>query len=476
VVIDTATNSVVTTIPIMPPTSAAGIAVAPDGSRLYVVNYTDPGGLTTIDTATLGVVGTLTFSPATDYSPGQRLSRRIAVRPDGRRAYVTNTYDTLERDGCLSRPHSCPLTVTVVDLTQNRVVDVAPDVGAVLGGIAVDPSGNEVYVANQTDVLLGFYVGPFGIAILDTFTNTSGRIRFGYSEDVAVNRAGTRVYATSPDLEAVVVVDADTREVVAQVHVPTLPQALAVNQAGTRVYVTDYPPNTVDRGSVWVLDAASNTAHQATQIGYLPCGIAIGPDVIGTLTPTPFGQPTPTPKPTLPSYCGRACTEATGCYVQLGDHMMVPGHCDPAQNCLCVPDPTHTPTPVTPSPTGPTRTPTPTFTPVPTFGSCGSVCDDRPCPYHSGSQILLGYCVVQAQSDQCECAIPATPTPTPTPCTGDCDGSASVTVEELVQCVNAALGTDTACSACDANGDGRVTVDELVEAVDHALNGCAGSG
>jgi Ca2+-binding EF-hand superfamily protein len=59
-------------------------------------------------------------------------------------------------------------------------------------------------------------------------------------------------------------------------------------------------------------------------------------------------------------------------------------------------------------------------------------------------------------------------------CTGDCNGDGAVTVEELVQMVNIALGSTgvTDCSAGDANRDGRITIEEVVTAVNRALNGC----
>ncbi|HUI27553.1 MAG TPA: hypothetical protein VL403_15835 [Candidatus Kryptonia bacterium] len=77
---------------------------------------------------------------------------------------------------------------------------------------------------------------------------------------------------------------------------------------------------------------------------------------------------------------------------------------------------------------------------------------------------------------------PIDPTPTPTPtvapssgCTGDCDGNNMVAVNELVMCVNIALGNAdlSTCNACDTDGDRKVAVNELVSAVDASLNGCA---
>jgi hypothetical protein len=62
----------------------------------------------------------------------------------------------------------------------------------------------------------------------------------------------------------------------------------------------------------------------------------------------------------------------------------------------------------------------------------------------------------------------------PTGCTGDCNDSGSVTVDELLKGINIALGTLplSQCSSLDINGDGAVTVDEILIAVNNALNGC----
>ena len=59
-------------------------------------------------------------------------------------------------------------------------------------------------------------------------------------------------------------------------------------------------------------------------------------------------------------------------------------------------------------------------------------------------------------------------------CLGDCDGSGTVTVGELVTAVNIALGTGTvaACAAIDENGDDAVSIAELIKAVGYLLEGC----
>ncbi len=59
-------------------------------------------------------------------------------------------------------------------------------------------------------------------------------------------------------------------------------------------------------------------------------------------------------------------------------------------------------------------------------------------------------------------------------CTGDCNRDRIVTVDEIIQGVNIALGSAQVaqCEPFDADGGGAVTVDEIVAAVSSALNGC----
>jgi hypothetical protein len=73
-----------------------------------------------------------------------------------------------------------------------------------------------------------------------------------------------------------------------------------------------------------------------------------------------------------------------------------------------------------------------------------------------------------------------TPTPTPSPshanvvCTGNCDRSSSVTIDELLIGVNIALGTMALdlCTPFDSDCSGHVTIDELICGINNALSGC----
>ncbi len=59
-------------------------------------------------------------------------------------------------------------------------------------------------------------------------------------------------------------------------------------------------------------------------------------------------------------------------------------------------------------------------------------------------------------------------------CGGDCNGVDGVTINELIQAVGIALGTNelSGCAAVDTSGDGEVSINELIAAVGHALDGC----
>ena len=67
-----------------------------------------------------------------------------------------------------------------------------------------------------------------------------------------------------------------------------------------------------------------------------------------------------------------------------------------------------------------------------------------------------------------------TGTPPPITCVGDCDGTGTVTISNLITGVNIALGSApvSTCEAFDANGDGMVGINELITAVNNALGTC----
>jgi len=70
--------------------------------------------------------------------------------------------------------------------------------------------------------------------------------------------------------------------------------------------------------------------------------------------------------------------------------------------------------------------------------------------------------------------------PTPTPgasCSGDCNGSDAITIDEIIMVVSIALGNAplAECPAADGTSDGGVAIDDVLAAVKAALQGCGGT-
>lgn len=105
---------------------------------------------------------------------------------------------------------------------------------------------------------------------------------------------------------------------------------------------------------------------------------------------------------------------------------------------------------------------------------------DKP-PYRLPGDDLYYQCadlVLRRSGGLTPTATPPAETPTPSPpaeiCAGDCDGSSSVTVDEIVTLVNIALGTAdmASCPAGDGDGSGAVEVNDIVGALRRSLDGC----
>ena len=136
--IDTATNTVVTTVTVSAGIAPDGVAVHLNGSRVYVTNGSGMAAAAVIDTATNTVITTVSVGVA---------PFGVAVHPDGSRVYVANASNH---------------TVSVIDTATNTVIaTVAVGIGPF--GVAVHPDGSRVYVANFSSNT---------VSVIDTATNT----------------------------------------------------------------------------------------------------------------------------------------------------------------------------------------------------------------------------------------------------------------------------------------------------------------
>ncbi|MGH3578354.1 MAG: YncE family protein, partial [Mycobacterium sp.] len=225
-VIDTATNTVLTGMgfPIPEGSFPQAVAITPDGKHVYVTNSTDtPGTVSVIATASNTVVATV---PVGNGPVG------VAVTPDGKHAYVANISDG---------------TVSVIDTATNTVL-AGPGFPIPVGtgpvAIAVTPDGKHAYVVNDNQI------GNGSVSVIDTATNT---VLMGTGFPIPVASFSRRV-AITPD--------------------------------GKRAYVSSFGSPT---GIVSVIDTASNTVLTGPgfpiPVGKQPFGVGIIPPPMTTTVP-----------------------------------------------------------------------------------------------------------------------------------------------------------------------------------------------
>lgn len=244
-VIDASTNNVTATVDVG--TNPGGIAVNPNGTNLYVTNVAN-NAVSVINTVTNNVTATVNVG---------NYPAEIAVSPDGTRVYVTNTGD-------IKVPGN---SVSVINTLDNSIKTVR--VGRGPSGVAVTPDGNKVYVSNSDDGT---------VSVIDTAKNTAtATVDVGNSSwGVAVNPAGTEVYvANIGDTEFnlngyVSVINIATDRVIATVSVGKEPYKVAVDPDGTKVYVTNQGSNTVS-----IIDTATKEVLDTVTVGSRPWGVSV---------------------------------------------------------------------------------------------------------------------------------------------------------------------------------------------------------
>ena len=262
-VIDTATNTVIATIPVG--IGQNGVAVTPDGSKVYVANVNVPF-VSVIDTATNTVIATIPVGIG---------PRGVAVTPDGSKVYVTN----------VQLPN--PSVVSVIATATNTVIATIP-LGGESNGVAVTPDGRKVYVANSgsnnvfvidtaTNAVIGspIPVGlfPFGVAVTPDGDRHAGKdekeAQHGEAERDRHRRAGEheggKVYVANRDNDNVSVIDTATNTVIATIPVGSFPLGVAVTPDGRKVYVANSGSN-----NVFVIDTASNLVLAVVSVGIQP--------------------------------------------------------------------------------------------------------------------------------------------------------------------------------------------------------------
>ncbi|WP_405021653.1 putative Ig domain-containing protein (plasmid) [Kitasatospora sp. NBC_00070] len=238
-VINAVDNTTAGSIPVGA-SSPGALAVAPNGTRVYVAN-SGSSNVSVIDATDNTQLGTVNVGA----SPSG-----VAITPNNTRVYVANSGSS---------------NVSVIDATGPSILATVP-VGVSPSGVAVAPNNTRVYVTNQ---------GGNTVSVIDTASNTVvATVSVGAAPgSIVVTPDSTRVYLLSSTGTGVVVLSTLTNTVSATI--PTTDAAdLAITPDGSRIYVS-HP----SQGTVTVLDTASNTFQPAAlPAGATPTHLAVTRD------------------------------------------------------------------------------------------------------------------------------------------------------------------------------------------------------
>src|SRR5262245_58888818 len=233
----------------------AGATRADAQTKAYVIH----GGadlISVIDTGTAAATGTI--SSATGPA-------KIAITRDGTRAYVANTNSA---------------SISVIDTTADAAIATIPT-AASPSAIAVSPDGRRLYVmtaGGQVQV-----IDTASGAVAATIAAGSG------GGGIAVTPDGGRVYVADGlvyviDTATNTVVRSFVPETVSIAGVSNNASSIAVAPDGRRVYVGVYtfdttpPSGFTARGSVVLVDTASESIVNTIDLFALPGSIAFTPD------------------------------------------------------------------------------------------------------------------------------------------------------------------------------------------------------
>jgi len=141
-------------------------------------------------------------------------------------------------------------------------------------GVALSPSGDRVYLANNRVHKLLPFRRTSTVSVVDLEAGReAGRIRVGRGcIAVAVHPSGTQAYAANVGSRLVSILDIPAGREVAQVPAGRGPRALAVSPSGDRLYVANIGSRTVS-----VLDLATRAAVASVEAGNGPCALALSP-------------------------------------------------------------------------------------------------------------------------------------------------------------------------------------------------------
>jgi len=250
-------ESFTTMVPVGP--EASQVRISPDGATAYIGNQ-DAGTITFLDVASGQPFDTVAVD-------GSVLT--IGLRPDGRRLYALTDY----------------YGVYVIDVATRSVIDSIPPTltGALLTGVAFHPSAPRMYIAARD-------AGT--VTVIDTrsdFVLTSYAVNGGRTQNVAVAKDGSELYATDIERSGLVIWNLKSGSAAYQELLIGSGQVrnafdVAVTPDDAQLYVS-----TLADGKVYVLDRAQRMVVDSIVTGGSPRYVGFDADGTHAVIPNEGG-------------------------------------------------------------------------------------------------------------------------------------------------------------------------------------------
>lgn len=263
-----------------------GIAVSPDGARVYTANATS-SSISVIDTLTRHVVHSIHLPPGSQ-------PYNVAVSRDGRTLYVANNgvhnveaYDTTSFTRQYVTGHiQTPLQITVSPTSNliyvasfaNQIVEALDaDTGA---SVQRFPAGLSTYhTAISRDGAKGYIAAPGSnqLYTFDPATEATALTALSVgAHATAFSSDGAKLYAPDWGSGRTSVIDTTTNIEIRSFTVGSQPHSLAMSASGAHLYIANYGSHGVQApGSLSVVDTATDTVVRTITVGANPAGVAV---------------------------------------------------------------------------------------------------------------------------------------------------------------------------------------------------------